>query len=153
MGNCRRVLVLGIVSAAFVVITISPATASDVNSITFPSFLSSDTNPCDGSTVPERTGTTTLRVTEFTKPSGRTVVLVNSDLTVSAGEYVTVILTRARFDAAADAYVFSGDALTYRNGALEFIVSGHTETVFMSGDQPIGHLVGGGTHVCARSGG
>jgi hypothetical protein len=79
-------------------------------------------------------------------------ITVKVDLTVAGGEYVSVFNSKARFTTKSDAYTFLGDQLTYRNGELEYVVHDHVETVFMDGDQPVGHHVEGGQAICASPG-
>ncbi len=128
----------------------APLGAIEWNTTSFDAFLTAQTNPCDGSAVPERTGTTVLRVAGFARPDGAEKVLVGVKVEVTGGDYSTVLVNEATFDESAHSYTFGAQSFTYREGVLEFM-SRSTQTVFMSGDQPTSHRIFGGPgSVCIR---
>ncbi len=142
----------GVVVLASLLLTmaVAPLGAVEWNTTSFDAYLTPQTNPCDGSAVPERTGTTRLRVAEIARPGGTEKVLVGVKVEVAGGDYSTVLVNEATFDESADSYTFGARSFTYRNGVLEFL-SLSTQTVFMSGDQPISHRIFGGPgSVCLR---
>jgi hypothetical protein len=131
----------------------APVGAVEWNSASFDGYLTPQTNPCDGSAVPERNGTTWLRIAEIARPGGTEKVLVGVKVEVAGGEYSTVLINEATFNESADSYTFGARSFTYRNGVLEFM-SLSTQTVFMSGDQPTSHRIFGGPgSVCIRPAG